>query len=366
MSEYEHSVFISYAWGAEREEIVNQIDKALQTRGIKIVRDKRALGYKGSISEFMERIGQGNCVIVVISDKYLRSPNCMFELVEIADGKQFHDRIFPVVLNDANIYDPVKRVEYVRFWETKRAELADAMRTLDPANLQGIRDDMDLYDRIRDKISGLTSILKDMNTLTPDMHRESDFNEVYEGVVKRMQVAAAKSKHSTADSDNHAKDEPGAKRERRPMDAENKDGKGAVKAARIKGDQNILSGNVSSGGIVFQGGRHKNITINQSTGLAPDEITALFSNIYKHIEARPPDPNVDKEEVLETVQKIQEEASKGEKEANETKLTRWIDTLNNIAPDVIDVALASLGGPVSGITAILKKIADRARQQPQS
>src|SRR5688572_4207170 len=87
MQEYEQSVFISYAWGGESEEIVNQIDQALQQRGLKIIRDKRDLGYKGSISGFMERIGQGNCVIVVISDKYLRSPNCMFELVEIAEGK---------------------------------------------------------------------------------------------------------------------------------------------------------------------------------------------------------------------------------------------------------------------------------------
>jgi hypothetical protein len=191
MSDYEQAVFISYAWGGEREEIVNQIDKALQERGLKIIRDKRDLGYRGSINEFMERIGRGNCVIVVISDKYLRSPNCMFELVEIAEGKQFHDRIFPIVLADANIYDPLKRIEYVRHWEIKRAELAEAMKTLDPANLQGIREDMDLYDRIRDKVSGLTSILKDMNTLTPDMHRERDFNEVYDGIVKRMREGPA-------------------------------------------------------------------------------------------------------------------------------------------------------------------------------
>lgn len=191
MSDYEQAVFISYAWGGEREEIVNQIDNALQQRSIKIIRDKRDLGYKGSISEFMERIGRGNCVIVVISDKYLRSPNCMFELVEIAEGNQFHDRIFPIVLADANIYDPLKRIEYVRHWEMKRAELAEAMKTLDPANLQGIREDMDLYDRIRDKVSGLTSILKDMNTLTPDMHRDANFTEVYDGIVKRMQEGPA-------------------------------------------------------------------------------------------------------------------------------------------------------------------------------
>ncbi len=205
MSDYERAVFISYAWGGEREEIVNQIDEALQTRGVRITRDKRDLGYKGSIKEFMERIGQGNCVIVVISDKYLRSPNCMFELVEIAENRQFHDRIFPIVLADANIYDPIKRIEYVRHWEVKRAELAEAMKMLDPANLQGIRDDMDLYDRIRDKISGLTSTLKDMNTLTPDMHRDSDFEVLYTAIEKRLKEAPKASEaEGTKESDSTA------------------------------------------------------------------------------------------------------------------------------------------------------------------
>ena len=204
MGAYEQAVFISYAWGNEREEIVNLIDDALQKRGITIIRDKRDLGYKGSIYGFMERIGQGNCVILVISDKYLRSPNCMFELVEIAENKDFHDRIFPVVLADADIYDPVKRIDYVKHWEIKRAELAEAIKTLDPANLHGIRDDMDLYDRIRDRISGLASTLKDMNTLTPEMHRDSDFSELYDSIVKRMQEVPATLSSESREDDKKA------------------------------------------------------------------------------------------------------------------------------------------------------------------
>ncbi|HEU0292408.1 MAG TPA: SUMF1/EgtB/PvdO family nonheme iron enzyme, partial [Anaerolineales bacterium] len=198
--QYEHSVFISYAWGGESEEIVNQIDQALQQRGLKIIRDKRDLGYKGSISAFMERIGLGNCVIVVISDKYLRSPNCMFELVEIAEGKQFHDRVFPIVLSNAEIYDPVRRLEYVKHWEVKLAELDKAMREVGQANLQGIREDIDEYSRIRDKVSGLTSILKDMNTLTPDLHRDSDFSDIYTGIEQRMAGASGQIKPETGES----------------------------------------------------------------------------------------------------------------------------------------------------------------------
>ena len=75
----------------------------------------------------MERIGRGDCVILVISDKYLRSPNCMFELVEIAENKEFHDRIFPVVLADADIYSGVKQIQYIRHWDQKIQELEEEM-----------------------------------------------------------------------------------------------------------------------------------------------------------------------------------------------------------------------------------------------
>ena len=200
MQEYEQAVFISYAWGGESEEIVNQMDEALAQRGLTIIRDKRDLGYKGSISAFMERIGQGSCIIVVISDKYLRSSNCMFELVEIADGKEFHDRVFPIVLSNAEIYDPVKRLGYVKHWEDKLAELDQAMKEVSQANLQGIREEIDQYSRIRDKVSGLTSILKDMNTLAPDMHRDADFSEIYTGIENRIARASGEIKPESGES----------------------------------------------------------------------------------------------------------------------------------------------------------------------
>lgn len=179
-------VFISYAWGKKLEVIVNQIDEALQKRGIKIIRDKRDMVYKDSIKKFMERIGQGDCVIVVISDKYLRSPNCMFELVEIAKNKEFHNRMFPVVLADANIYKPRNQLQYIKYWEDEIKALKEGIKDVDPTKLQGIYQKLDLYDDIRGHISNLIDILSDMNTLTPDLHRDSDFGQLYDALEKRI------------------------------------------------------------------------------------------------------------------------------------------------------------------------------------
>lgn len=194
MSEYEQAVFISYAWGEEteeREQIVNQLDRSLQKRGLKIVRDKRDLGYKGSIRKFMERIGEGDCVILVISDKYLRSKNCMYELVEIAEHKQFTDRIFPMILEDARIYNAGDRLAYIEHWDKNKLELQEKIRSLrDLSNLTGIHEELNDYDRFRDEIDRLTTVLKDMNTLTPDMLRESDFQQLYDAIIQRMKKTA--------------------------------------------------------------------------------------------------------------------------------------------------------------------------------
>ncbi|MEZ4710850.1 MAG: toll/interleukin-1 receptor domain-containing protein [Caldilineaceae bacterium] len=179
-------VFISYAWGGQSEAIADKLDAAFAAKGITIVRDKRAVNYKDLIRDFMRRIGQGNCVIVLIGQKYLTSENCMFELIEIAKQGEFKDRIFPIVLSDAKIYRAIGRIPYIQHWEAQIKELEEAMRSVSAANLQGIREDLDLYVAIRNTISNLMDILADMNALTPEIHQESDFAQIIEAVNTKL------------------------------------------------------------------------------------------------------------------------------------------------------------------------------------
>ena len=130
----------------------------------------------------MERIGQGKCVIVVISDKYLKSPNCIFELLEVAKNGKLYDRIFPIVLADAEIYKPVQRLKYIKYWEDEIKQFDEGLKEVSAANLQGFREEIDLYARIRNNISELTNILKNMNTLTPDIHNQSKFEELVKAI----------------------------------------------------------------------------------------------------------------------------------------------------------------------------------------
>lgn len=346
MGNFEQSVFISYAWGGKSEEIVNKIDQSLQNRGIKIIRDKRDLGYKGSIKEFMERIGQGSCIIVVISDKYLRSPNCMFELVEIAENKQFHNRIFPIVLADAKIYDPVKRLDYVKYWENKRQELAEAMKSVDPANLQGIRDDIDTYHRIRAEVSTLTSILKDMNTLTPEMHQDSDFDDLYAAIETSMQKG-----DSYEEDARKTESSLSSRPSRRAQVTFNQNGQTVTNQKNIGGD-NIDNRSITAETYI-EG--QQNVHILQDTS-----VEEVFAGLDQMIEKLP--KGTDKTIAQNAVRGLKAEAEKGE-EVDEGIVKRMLGFLLETAPDIWEVAVNTFLNPIAGVGTVFQKIAQRAKAE---
>lgn len=184
-------VFISYAWGGDNEDFVNRLDIALQANEITIVRDKRDLAYKGLIKEFMKRIGHGKCVILAISDKYLKSRNCMFELLEISKNGQFYERVFPIILPDAKIYDPADRVDYVIHWDNEIQRLDSKLRMLaSSANLAHLQQSVTEYTEFRSTIDLLTYMLQNMNTLTPDIHSQSDFEALFEAIEHKLSESA--------------------------------------------------------------------------------------------------------------------------------------------------------------------------------
>ncbi len=183
MNNYEGAVFVSYAWGGESESTVNELECAFAERGIKIIRDKKDLNYKGSIEAFEQRIGQGQCVILVISDKYLRSEHCMFELVEVQENQAIRERIFPIVLADALIYKAIDRVGYIKHWDEQIRKLDQAIKEVDRiTNLVGITGDLDKYARIRASFDHLAKLLSDMNALTPELHASNGFATLIDAV----------------------------------------------------------------------------------------------------------------------------------------------------------------------------------------
>ncbi|MFN6153841.1 toll/interleukin-1 receptor domain-containing protein [Anabaena sp. AL09] len=178
-------VCISYARGGSSGEIVDKLYQVLKDKNIDIVRDSEELEYKDSLKNFMQRLGKGKCVVTVISDKYLKSRYCMFELTEFIENGNFKERIVPLVLEDAKIYEPLDIVEYIIFWEEKLKAAEQAMKSVQLANIApNIREDIDLYSKITRTISGVIGHLRDMLIPSSDIHQNSNFEDVVNEINK--------------------------------------------------------------------------------------------------------------------------------------------------------------------------------------
>ncbi|MBD0289312.1 MAG: toll/interleukin-1 receptor domain-containing protein, partial [Flavisolibacter sp.] len=114
-------IFISYSW--RNKDIADEIDNRFKSVGITLRRDERDATYRASIKEFMQQISKTDYVLMIISDEFLRSENCMYEVIELLNEHAFEKRILPVVLNNAQgIFKGPTRIVYYDYWEMEWKE----------------------------------------------------------------------------------------------------------------------------------------------------------------------------------------------------------------------------------------------------
>lgn len=104
-------IFLSYCW--KDESIADSVEKTFNEKGINLVRDLR---YKSSIKEFMKPIRKGDFSFIIISEDYLKSLNCMYEMGEFIKDESYKDRILLIVKKGTNIFNAIGRLEYSIYW----------------------------------------------------------------------------------------------------------------------------------------------------------------------------------------------------------------------------------------------------------
>lgn len=127
-------IYISYNWECTSSYIVDYFCTVLGIHNISFSRDKKDCNYRDNIKEFMNAIRNGQKIIVVFSEKYLQSKNCMYELTGIMEHEDYKNRIFPVV-TDNNIRDDGYYVKLVQYWKSKEKEMAEKVlqvKEIDP------------------------------------------------------------------------------------------------------------------------------------------------------------------------------------------------------------------------------------------
>ena len=126
----------------------------------------------------------------------------------------------------------------------------------------------------------------------------------------------------------------------------------------------VRIGNISgvSGEVNVAGG---DINIHKtSNGLSAAEIGQLFNQVYSAIETNPKTSPAAREDLKAEVKEIQSsvsEATQKNEKLDEGFLARRFRNIARMAPDVLDVVVATLGNPLAGLGVAVQKIAERAK-----
>ena len=147
-------VFLSYSWSDDP--LADEIEAELkQNTQIELHRDKIDLNQWDGIREYMQSIPEMDYVILLISDAYLKSVNCMYEVLEVMRDRKYRDKIFPAVVA-TGIYNAGIRAQYVIYWQTEYKKLNASLEGIATENIGNLGKDLK---RLRDISSNVAEFL---------------------------------------------------------------------------------------------------------------------------------------------------------------------------------------------------------------
>lgn len=252
----EKSVYISYSWKAEdKNDTVEKLLAAFSERGIHVNRDIDGIGYGNLIREYMDDLASGDAIILVLSKPYFESPNCMYELREIYlnNRKEFHQRIFPVVLKGTKFHRAIDRIPYIQFWEVETRKLETNLKLIGMVNIShSSLDELKNCASFATMIDELLSIIGDKNHWKEEDHLKDNFFTLIKSIFPDSSLSDCSGTDKTDQEENFSQD--------------------------ITGDGNIFSGsgNVTVEHITIDAGGTEPQPENTASPSSPTKLGMLF------------------------------------------------------------------------------------------
>ena len=173
-------IFISYSW--TNSNIADQIEKDLSYFPISFVRDIHDIEYKSSISNFMQEIRNCDFAVLLISEHYLKSRNCMIEILHILKEQNFDEKILPIIINSPSIYSSETRISYTKYWIEEENKLNNLISSLPATAILKAIEKLKEIEEIVSKINDFLVHLSDIKNITFDDIKKENYKSIIEKI----------------------------------------------------------------------------------------------------------------------------------------------------------------------------------------
>jgi len=184
----EPKIFLSYSH--KDKEIADRVDKFFISKNIRLTRDARDAPAYSSLKKFMDTIRDHDYVIMLISDAYLKSTNCMYEVIQFIQERNYIGRTFPIIIdNEATIFDNSKHSKYIRYWQKEYKELGDEIKTLQYTGTSPLHKELDKINKIQSNIGEFLNKIADLKCFPLDELESTNYKAILDKIGETFVVA---------------------------------------------------------------------------------------------------------------------------------------------------------------------------------
>lgn len=176
-------VYISYNW--DSNSIADDICAALSKANIDYLRDNKDCKYRENIRDFENRLGDGDMIVAIICEPYLKSIHCMRELALVSQKGLMEERLFPIVNLNGKQRDCITYSEYRKYWiskQKKRKSLEDIPGVQSP-----IYKELEDIDFIINELSKIWEYIKNINSPSWDVLCKDDYQMFIKEIKTRLE-----------------------------------------------------------------------------------------------------------------------------------------------------------------------------------
>lgn len=170
------SVFISYNHSSRA--LVTEIVKKLD--GIAYVHWDQNVGPWESFSQFMSTIRKQDYAVLIISDSYLRTEACLYEVTQLMSVSNWDKKtLFVVEDNARKIYKSSHWIEYIEYWDCKINEYEK--KTAKYSDVEALKGELEKLTLIKKQIGTFLQKIADVNN--PEVWQAID------AIVERLRIS---------------------------------------------------------------------------------------------------------------------------------------------------------------------------------
>ncbi|MHA1877694.1 MAG: toll/interleukin-1 receptor domain-containing protein [Promethearchaeota archaeon] len=183
----ESKIFLSYSH--KNKETADRVDKFFISKGIQLTRDERDAPAYSNLEKFMDTIRDHDYVIILISDAYLKSINCMYEVIQFIQERNYIYRTFPIVIdNEATIFDSSKHGKYINYWQEKYKKFEDEIEALNHTGTSCLHKELDKIDKIQSNIGEFLNKISKLKCLPLEELENTDYKAILDKISKTVGV----------------------------------------------------------------------------------------------------------------------------------------------------------------------------------